>query len=213
VKMVCTTDDPIHDLAHHKAVAADASFKSAMLPTWRPDRAMAVESAKDYNSYIDRLAEVSDTQISAFDDLMTALNKRHDYFHSVGCRLSDHGLETVYAADYSEAEVKTIFAKIRGGSELNAVEIEKFQSAMMIEFALQDHAKGWVLQFHIGVIRNNNPRLFRAVGPDTGFDSIGDANYAKPLAKFLGRLDSENRLAKTRSEARRVGEEWRMWTS
>lgn len=197
VKMVCTTDDPIHDLAHHKAVAADASFKSAMLPTWRPDRAMAVDSAKDYNSYIDRLAEVSDTQISTFDDLMTALNKRHDYFHSVGCRLSDHGLETVYAADYSEAEVKTIFAKIRGGSELNAVEIEKFQSAMMIEFALQDHAKGWVQQFHIGAIRNNNPRLFRAVGPDTGFDSIGDANYAKPLAKFLGRLDSENRLAKT----------------
>lgn len=197
VKLVCTTDDPIHDLAHHKAVAADASFKSAMLPTWRPDRAMAVESAKDYNSYIDRLAEVSDTQISTFDDLMAALNKRHDYFHSVGCRLSDHGLETVYAADYTEAEVKAIFAKIRGGNELNAVEIEKFQSAMMVEFALQDHAKGWVQQFHIGAIRNNNPRLFRTLGPDTGFDSIGDANYAKPLAKFLGRLDSENRLAKT----------------
>lgn len=197
VKMVCTTDDPIHDLAHHKAVAADASFKSAMLPTWRPDRAMAVESAKDYNAYIDRLAAVSDMTISSFDDLMVALNKRHDYFHSVGCRLSDHGLETVYAADYTEAEVKTIFAKIRGGNELNAVEIEKFQSAMMIEFALQDHAKGWVQQFHIGAIRNNNPRLFRAIGPDTGFDSIGDANYAKPLAKFLGRLDSENRLAKT----------------
>lgn len=197
VKMVCTTDDPIHDLAHHKAVASDKSFKSAMLPTWRPDRAMAVESAKDYNSYIDRLAEVSDTQISTFDDLMAALNKRHDYFHSVGCRLSDHGLETVYAADYTDAEIKAIFAKIRGGSELNAVEIEKFQSAMMVEFALQDHAKGWVQQFHIGAIRNNNPRLFRTLGPDTGFDSIGDANYAKPLAKFLGRLDSENRLAKT----------------
>ena len=197
VKLVCTTDDPIHDLAHHKAVAADKSFGSAMLPTWRPDRAMAVESAKDYNAYLDRLASVSDTQISTFDDLMTALNKRHDYFHANGCRLSDHGLETVYAADYTEAEIKSIFAKVRGGSELNAEEIEKFQSAMMVEFALQDHAKGWVQQFHIGAIRNNNPRLFRTLGPDTGFDSIGDHNYAKPLAKFLGRLDSENRLAKT----------------
>lgn len=197
VKLVCTTDDPIHDLAHHKAVAADKSFASAMLPTWRPDRAMTVESAKDYNSYIDRLAAVSDTQISTFDDLMTALNKRHDYFHENGCRLSDHGLETVYAADYTETEIKNIFTKIRGGSELDAVEIEKFQSAMMVEFALQDHAKGWVQQFHIGAIRNNNPRLFRTLGPDTGFDSIGDHNYAKPLAKFLGRLDSENRLAKT----------------
>lgn len=197
VKLVCTTDDPIHDLAHHKTVAADASFKSAMLPTWRPDRAMAVESAKDYNAYIDRLAAVSDMTISSFDDLMAALNKRHDYFHENGCRLSDHGLETVCAADYTEAEIKTIFAKIRGGNELTAEEIEKFQSAMLVEFALQDHAKGWVQQFHIGAIRNNNPRLFRSLGPDTGFDSIGDHNYAKPLAKFLGRLDSENRLAKT----------------
>jgi glucuronate isomerase len=197
VKMVCTTDDPIHDLAHHQKVAADTSFKSAMLPTWRPDRAMAVESAVAYNKYIDRLAAVADMTISTFDDLMAALNKRHDFFHANGCRLSDHGLETVYAADYTEAEIKTIFAKIRGGNELNAVEIEKFQSAMMVEFAFQDHAKGWVQQFHIGAIRNNNPRLFRTLGADTGFDSIGDHNYAKPLAKFLGRLDNENRLAKT----------------
>jgi glucuronate isomerase len=178
VKMVCTTDDPIHDLAHHQKVAADTSFKSAMLPTWRPDRAMAVESAEAYNKYIDRLAAVADITISTFDDLMAALNKRHDFFHANGCRLSDHGLETVYAADYTEAEIKTIFAKIRGGNELDA-------------------AKGWVQQFHIGAIRNNNPRLFRTLGADTGFDSIGDHNYAKPLAKFLGRLDSENRLAKT----------------
>jgi len=197
VKLVCTTDDPIHDLAHHQKVAADKSFKSAMLPTWRPDRAMAVESADAYNKYIDRLANAADINISTFDDLIAALDKRHDYFHANGCRLSDHGLETVYAADYTEAEIKTIFAKIRGGNELDAIEIEKFQSAMMIEFALQDHAKGWVQQFHIGAIRNNNPRLFRSLGPDTGFDSIGDHNYAKPLAKFLGRLDNENRLAKT----------------
>lgn len=197
VKMVCTTDDPIHDLAHHKKVAADISFKSAMLPTWRPDRAMAVESAAAYNNYIDRLAEVADMTISTFDDLLVALNKRHDYFHENGCRLSDHGLETVFASDYTDTEIKNIFAKIRAGNELDATEIEKFQSAMMIEFALQDHAKGWVQQFHIGAIRNNNPRLFRTAGADTGFDSIGDHNYAKPLAKFLGKLDNEDRLAKT----------------
>jgi len=197
VKMVCTTDDPIHDLAHHKKVAADPSFTSAMLPTWRPDRAMAVENAETYNKYIDRLGEVADISISTFDDLIAALNKRHDFFHEQGCRLSDHGLETVYAADYTETEVKTIFAKVRRGSELTSTEIEIFQSAMLVEFALQDHAKGWAQQFHIGAIRNNNPRLFRSIGPDTGFDSIGDHNYAKPLAKFLGRLDNENRLAKT----------------
>src|SRR5690606_10196905 len=145
----------------------------------------------------ERWASICDTHVRTDAELMTALQQRHDYFHESCCRLSDHGLETVYAADYTEAEIKSIFAKIRGGNELNAEEIEKFQSAMMVEFALQDHAKGCVQQFHIGAIRNNNPRLFRTLGPDTGFDSIGDHNYAKPLAKFLGRLDNENRLAKT----------------
>jgi glucuronate isomerase len=196
VKLVCTTDDPIHDLAHHQNVANDPGLDIAMLPTWRPDKAMAVEHAADYNAYIDQLAEVGDIDIGKFDDLMSALRKRHDYFHQNGCRLSDHGLETVYAEDYSEAEIKSIFARVRGGADLDAGEIKKFQSAMLIEFALLDHEKGWVQQFHIGAIRNNNPRLYRTLGPDTGFDSIGDHCYARPLAKFLGRLDNENRLAK-----------------
>lgn len=197
VKLVCTTDDPVHDLAHHKNVARDPGFNIVMLPTWRPDKAMAVENTAEYNAYIDQLAEVSDTEIRRFDDLMSALRKRHDYFHENGCRLSDHGLETVYAEDFTDAEIKSIFAKIRGGSDLNADEIRKFQSAMLIEFALLDHEKGWVQQFHIGAIRNNNPRLYHTLGPDTGFDSIGDHCYAKPLAKFLGHLDNKNRLAKT----------------
>jgi glucuronate isomerase len=197
VKMVCTTDDPVDDLSSHQKLAADKSFKGAMLPTWRPDKAMAVESAERYNQYLDRLEMASGITIKSFDDLMTALNKRHDYFHANGCRLSDHGLETVYAEDYSATDLKTIFTKIRGGKELAADEILKFQSAMLVEFALMDHAKGWVQQYHIGAIRNNNPRLYRTLGPDTGFDSIGDHNYAKPLAKFLGRLDDQNRLAKT----------------
>jgi glucuronate isomerase len=129
--------------------------------------------------------------------LTAALHNRHDYFHAHGCRLTDHGLETVYAADYTENEIKTIFLKIRSHKNLDALEIEKFQSAMLVEFARQDHAKSWVQQFHIGAIRNNNPRLYRTLGADTGFDSIGDHNYAKSLAKFLGRLDDQNQLTKT----------------
>ncbi len=197
VRLVCTTDDPIDDLRHHKAVAADSSFDTAMLPTWRPDRAMAVEDAAQYNTYIDRLAEAADMTIGSFSDLLSALRKRHDYFHANGCRLSDHGLETVFAEDYTEEQLTRIFAKIRAGGELSLEEIKQFQSAMLVEFALLDHEKGWVQQFHIGAIRNNNPRLFRSLGPDTGFDSIGDHCYAKPLAKFLGKLDDQNRLAKT----------------
>ncbi|WP_111641190.1 glucuronate isomerase [Marinimicrobium alkaliphilum] len=196
VKLVCTTDDPTDSLEHHQKVA-QGDCKTAVLPTWRPDKAMAVEDAREYNRYLDTLAKVADTDISDYDSLMQALQKRHDFFHAQGCRLSDHGLETVMAADYTDAEIKTIFAKIRGGSDLSGEEIEKFQSAMLVEFARQDHEKGWVQQYHIGAIRNNNPRLFRDLGPDTGFDSIGDHCYAKPLSKFLGRLDSDNRLAKT----------------
>jgi glucuronate isomerase len=197
VKLVCTTDDPIDNLEHHKKVAADKNFKIAMLPTWRPDKAMAVENTSEYNLYIDQLANVSDTEIKTFDNLMTALRKRHDFFAANGCKLSDHGLETVFAENYTEAEIKNIFAKVRGGKNLDLDEIRKFHSAMLVEFALLDHEKGWVQQFHIGAIRNNNPRLYRTLGPDTGFDSIGDHCYAKALATFLGCLDDQNRLAKT----------------
>jgi glucuronate isomerase len=162
VKLVCTTDDPVDDLVHHKNTARDRAFKIAMLPTWRPDNAMAVEDAAQYNAYLERLAATSDTDIHNFDTLMSALRKRHDYFHKNGCRLSDHGLETVYAEDVSAAEIKTIFSTIRSGSALDRDEIRKFQSAMLVELALLDHEKGWVQQFHIGAIRNNNPRFYRS---------------------------------------------------
>lgn len=197
VKVICTTDDPTHDLRHHQSIAADRTFNTNVLPTWRPDRAMAAEDTQSYNTYLDRLGEVADVQINNYDDLMTALQKRHDFFHEQGCRLSDHGLETVHAEDYTDAEIRAIFAKVRGGRDLDQTELDKFYSAMLVEFARQDHEKGWVQQYHIGAIRNNNPRLFRDLGPDTGFDSIGDHNYAKPLSKFLGRLDNDDRLAKT----------------
>ena len=197
VRVVCTTDDPVDSLAHHCAVAADSTFDLRMLPTWRPDKAMAVGDLSAWNAYCDQLAAVSGISIDRYDDLLAALQKRHDHFHEQGCRLSDHGLETVPEAELSAVAIAAIFDKARCGKALDTNEIAQFQSAMLLEGARMDHAAGWVQQFHIGAIRNNNPRLFAKLGPDTGFDSIGDSNYAKPLAKLLGRLDMDDRLAKT----------------
>ena len=196
VKVVCTTDDPIDSLEHHIATAK-SGFEVQMRPTWRPDKGMAVESPERFNAWVDQLAAVSNTDISDVDSYLIALRTRHDFFHANGCRLSDHGLETVPAVDYTEKQIRSAFTRIRGGAQLDADDQERFKSFMLHEGALMDHAAGWVQQFHIGPIRNNSTRMFRTLGPDAGFDSIGDANYAKPLAKFLDRLDTDNRLAKT----------------
>ena len=167
-----------------------------MLPTWRPDKAMAVESPAEYRLYIDKLAEVSGVKISKFADVIEALKVRHDFFVSVGCRLSDHGIEEFYAEDYSAAEIEAIFDKVYAGTQLGDEEIRKFKTAMLVEFAVMDHDAGWTQQFHYGAIRNNNTQMFRRLGPDTGFDSIGDFTVAKkcrvsliclPLAISLAR--------------------------
>ena len=196
VEVVCTTDDPVDTLEHHIKTRNDG-FEIKMLPTWRPDKAMAVESASSFRSYVEQLAGVSDTSISTFDDMILALRKRQDFFAAQGCKLSDHGIEEFYAEDYTEAEIKAIFNKIYGGKELTHEEILKFKSAMMVIFAEMDWEKGWTQQFHYGAIRNNNTRLFNQLGPDTGFDSIGTFNTAKAMSKFLNRLDTNNKLAKT----------------
>lgn len=196
VEVVCTTDDPVDSLEYHKKVKQDG-FEIKVLPTWRPDKAMAVENTEKYNEYMDKLAEISGIHIAEFSDLIKALEKRHDFFHQNGCRLSDHGIETVYAEDYTDAEIKTIFSKIRLKNDLNGEEILKFKSAMLYEFGILDHSKGWVQQLHIGALRNNNSRLFKSLGPDTGFDSIADPNYATQLSRLLDRLDQKNQLAKT----------------
>lgn len=196
VEVVCTTDDPVDTLEHHIKTRNDG-FEIKMLPTWRPDKAMAVESASAFRSYVEQLAGVSDTSISTFDDMILALRKRQDFFAAQGCKLSDHGIEEFYAEDYTEAEIKAIFNKIYGGKELTHEEILKFKSAMMVIFAEMDWEKGWTQQFHYGAIRNNNTRLFNQLGPDTGFDSIGTFNTAKAMSKFLNRLDTNNKLAKT----------------
>ena len=196
VKTICTTDDPVDTLEYHQQIKKDG-FEVSVLPTWRPDRAMAVECADNYNEYLDKLGETANIEIDTFAKLIEALEIRHKYFHDNGCRLSDHGFDTVYAENYTESEIQAIFTKIRGGKELSGEEKLKFKSAMLYEFGIMDHSKGWVQQFHIGVRRNNNTRLFRDLGPDTGFDSIDDKLVAEPLARFLDRLDIDNRLCKT----------------
>ena len=196
VEAVCTTDDPIDSLEYHIATR-NSGFATKMLPTWRPDKAMAVEVPADFRAYIEKLAEVSGVTINTFDDVVAALKVRHDFFASLGCKLSDHGIEEFYAEDYTDAEIKAIFNKVYGGAELSKEEILKFKSAMLVVFAEMDHEKGWTQQFHYGAIRNNNTRMFEKLGPDTGFDSIGEFNTAKAMSKFLNRLDYNDKLTKT----------------
>lgn len=196
VKLVCTTEDPLDSLEHHQSIRKEG-FEIAVHTAWRPDKAMTPENLDAQNTWIDKLAEITNIDITTFTNYMEALHKRHDYFHNNGCRLSDHGLETAYAADYTDGEIKAIFSKIRSHIALSTQEQLKFKSAMLIEFALMDHEKGWVQQFHLGALRNNNSRLFKSLGPDTGFDSILDIEVARPLSKLLDRLDTHNKLAKT----------------
>lgn len=196
VEAVCTTDDPIDSLEYHIALKKEG-FSVKVLPTWRPDKAMAVEVPANFRAYIEKLSEVSGITISNFTDLISALRKRHDFFASVGCKLSDHGIEEFYAEDYTQSEIDTIFNKVYSGKELTGAEIIKFKSAMLVEGAIMDWEKGWTQQFHYGAIRNNNTRLFNQLGADTGFDSIGDFTIAKNMSKFFNRLDTDNKLAKT----------------
>ncbi len=197
VKVVCTTDDPADTLEYHQQIRQDASFSVNVLPTFRPDKAMAVESPELFNAYLSKLEAAAGMSIGTYAALLEAILKRHDFFHEMGCRLSDHGLETAYAEDYTEQAIIKIFNKIRGGAALTPLEILKFKSAMMVEFGRMDHAKDWTQQLHLGALRNNNSRMFKQLGPDTGFDSILDVETARPLSKFLNRLDETDQLPKT----------------
>ncbi len=196
VEVVCTTDDPVDDLRFHKQVKAEG-FDIKMLPAWRPDKAMAVEQAGDFNCYVDRLAEAADVDISTFPSFVDALRRRQQYFHEAGCRLSDHGLADFPSETCSQAEAEAIFSQVRSGKELNGQQVEKFKSAMLELFCEMNHEMGWAQQFHYGAQRNNNSRLMRQLGPDTGFDSIGQGLNAEAMSRLLDRLDSKGRLART----------------
>jgi glucuronate isomerase len=196
VKVACTTDDPVDTLEHHLALKNEG-FDIKVLPTWRPDKAMAVENPTNFRAYMEQLSQVSGVSISKYADLLTALRKRHDFFAEAGCKLSDHGIEEFYAEDYTQAEIDAIFNKVYGGMILTKEEVIKFKSAMLFEFAVMDWEKGWTQQFHYGCIRNNNTRLFNKLGADTGFDSIGDFTVGQSLSRFLNRLDILDKLTKT----------------
>lgn len=196
VHVVCTTDDPADSLEHHQTLADDG-FEIRVLPTFRADKAMAVDDPATYNQYLTRLEAAADVSISTFADLETALRKRHDFFADMGCKLSDHGLEQVYADEYTAAGIDAVFAKIRGGNAPTPVEIRQFKSAMLVLLAEMDAEKGWTQQFHLGALRNNNARMLQQLGPDTGWDSMGDFAQGRSLSAFLSRLDAKNKLAKT----------------
>jgi glucuronate isomerase len=196
VKLLCTTEGPLDSLEHHKKIRSDG-FEIKVHTAFRPDQAMAVEDIQSLNVFIDKLEEICNTEIPDFHSYIEALRNRHNYFHQNGCRLSDHGLETVYAEDYTESEIRNIFSKIRSGREPEASECLKFKSAMLLELALMDYEAGWVQQLHLGALRNNSTRLFNALGRDVGGDSMGDFEIAKPLSKFLDRLDKDDKLPKS----------------
>jgi glucuronate isomerase len=196
VEILCTTDDPVDSLEYHSVIAGkENAFK--VFPAFRPDKAMEIESPETFIIWKKKLEEVTGKEITDFTSFLEAIRKRHDYFHSMGCRISDHGLNTMYAEDFTEREVEVIFKKAISGKRPEETEILKFKSAMLYYFALMDHGKGWVQQFHIGAIRNNNSRMQKKLGADSGFDSIGDMEMARPMVKFFDRLDAENKLAKT----------------
>jgi glucuronate isomerase len=196
VALVCTTDDPVDDLQNHQQLKNDG-FEIPILPAFRPDKAMDIGDPKKFVIYLQQLESVSDFSISNFNDYLSALKSRHDFFALMGCVVSDHGLEMIYAENFSASEIENIFDKLRNGKFLDPLEQLKFKSAMLIHFAEWDHEKGWVQQFHLGALRNNNERMVKSLGPDTGWDSIGDFSQARPLARFLSKLDAENKLGKT----------------
>ncbi|MFN2439976.1 MAG: glucuronate isomerase, partial [Chitinophagaceae bacterium] len=196
VKVVCTTDDPIDSLEHHQKIK-DENFEIKILPAFRPDKAMNVDSAETFNDYLSKLEVVSNTSISTFTDYRDALKNRHDFFATMNCSVSDHGLEQLYAENYTDAEINLSFDKIRSSKDLSPEENLKFKSGMLEQFAIWNWEKGWVQQYHLGALRNNNSRMMKQLGADTGWDSIGDFSQGKALAKFLDRLDSNNQLAKT----------------
>lgn len=197
VKVICTTDDPIDSLEHHIAIAKDDTSALQMYPAWRPDKGMAVDKPEIFKGWVDALGERTDIDIQGLDSFFDAVRKRHDFFHENGCRVSDHGLDTFHADAYTDGEIRTIFGQARSGVALSEIEVRKFKSAMLYEFGIMDAEKGWTQQYHVGAMRNVNTRMYEALGPDTGYDCMGDATYAVPMARLFDRLNREDKLART----------------
>ena len=196
VELVCTSDDPIDDLSHHQFASKNGKG-ILVLPTWRPDRLLNISNQEAFNYYLEQLSQASGVTISGFDDFLEAIKNRHDYFHSFGCRLADHGLSHFVSKKFTHLALSKIFKAIRQRDQLNEDQILIFQSGMMHLLAVMNFEKGWVQQFHVGALRNTNPRLIKELGPNTGFDSIGSSQNAEDLSRFLGGLDQHKQLAPT----------------
>lgn len=194
-EVVCTTEDPTDNLEYHQALK-NSDFSVKVSTAFRPDKAILI-SSETYNEYIDSLAKVADIEINTYDDLRQALLKRIEYFNENGCKLSDHGLDQIYFEDFTENEIKSIFEKKRKKQPITSLEALKFQSAILLFLSEAYHQFGWVQQFHLGALRNNNARMHSILGPDTGWDSIGDFSQAKNLSAFLNALDTKDKLTKT----------------
>lgn len=196
VEVVCTTDDPVDSLQYHQQFAKEqAGFR--MYPTFRPDKVYAVENNAAWIQYLERLETASAKTISSFADLVSALQARVDFFNTLGCRASDHGLEHLYFEPEAEQKAENIFADMRAGKRTSTADQHTFKSAVLIALGRMYHAKGWAQQFHVGALRNNSARMMRELGPDTGFDSIGDFAQAQKMSQFFNHLDNSNQLAKT----------------
>jgi len=195
VEMVGTTDDPVDTLEHHKAIKEKLDIK--VLPTFRADMVLKIEVTEEFKLYLKKLSNAADIDINSFDTLIEALDRRHAYFHEVGCRLSDSGPERFFYAEYTHQEVSEIFKKLLAGKTINAEETEKYKTAVMSELSRMNHKRGWVQQFHVGALRNNNSRKYREMGADTGWDSIGNPQDSVKMSRFLDLLDNSDKLAKT----------------
>ena len=196
VKVVGTTDDPTDDLQYHKKIKED-NFEIKVLPSFRPDKATEMEKGQAFIDYILKLEKTVGFPVLDFPSLIKALQDRHDFFHEMGCRISDHGHTNFYGDTYTSNEVNIIFGKAMKGGQISDIEINKYKSAVLFELALMNNAKSWAQQFHVGAIRNNNAKMLQDIGPDQGFDSLGDLNMADNMSKFFGRLSQCNGLTKT----------------
>ena len=198
VEVVCTTDDPLDSLEYHKQIK-ESGFEVKVLPTWRPDKSMAVENVDNFREYVEKLSTITGINITTFDSYSLAISKRHDYFQANGCKLADHGIDNFFSERCTHDEASAIFDKIYNRKEiLTDLEVLKFKSMMLHENAILNHSKGWVQQFHYGAIRNNNTSMFNKLGADAGFDSMNDVSYvAKNMSRFFDNLELDNKLSKS----------------
>lgn len=196
VEVVCTTDDPADSLEHHQRVR-ESGFGVKVLPTWRPDKALAVDKSQDFAAYLTRLGERAGVEISSYATLMDALQARHDFFDQQGCRLSDHGISRFPWRPCTERQANAILQKALAGKQVSAEESEQYATALLLDLARMDARSGWTQQFHYGPMRNTNSRMFAALGPDAGYDSIGTQDTSQSMARFLDALDSTQELAQT----------------